>query len=191
LGDFLVEDGDIDDPEDVFFFTLSELTSQLPADARMVVAERRRLWTRYQEVDLPGVWVGPAMPAEHTYDSDAETIDGVAASPGVIEGTVRVVLDVASAQLEPGEILVAKDTDPAWASLMFLSGGLIADIGGVMSHTAVVARELGLPCVVATSNATRVLHSGDVVRLDGTRGRIEILSRAGRQLPAEQSGVSA
>lgn len=96
----------------------------------------------------------------------------------------------AAAELEPGEILVARDTDPAWASLMFLSAGLIADIGGVMSHTAVVARELGLPCVVSTRNATRILHTGDRVRLDGTHGSVRIVERADRPATIEP-GVSA
>src|SRR5262249_14682796 len=104
--------------------------------------------------------------------------DGVAASPGVIEAPVRVALDPSTCEIVPGEILVARDTDPGWASLMFVSGGLIADIGGVMSHTAVVARELGIPCVVSTRHAVRLLRTGDVVRLDGGNGRIHIVRRS-------------
>jgi phosphoenolpyruvate synthase/pyruvate phosphate dikinase len=95
---------------------------------------------------------------------------------------VRVALDPSTCQIVPGEILVARDTDPGWAALMFASGGLIADIGGVMSHTAVVARELGIPCVVSTRHAVHLLNTGDVVRLDGGSGLVQILSRAAKPL---------
>jgi pyruvate,water dikinase len=129
---------------------------------------------------VSSVWVGVPEPVVDgpEIDPDAETIDGIAASPGVVEAPVRVALDPSTCEIVPGEILVARDTDPGWASLMFVSGGLVADIGGVMSHTAVVARELGIPCVVSTGNAVLLLRTGDVVRLDGTNGRIQIVNRA-------------
>jgi pyruvate,water dikinase len=80
--------------------------------------------------------------------------------------------------VEPDEILVAPTTDPSWSSVMFISAALVVDIGGALSHAAVVARELGIPCVVATGNGTRVLATGDRVRVDGTAGTVEILRRA-------------
>ena len=114
-------------------------------------------------------------------------ITAIGASPGVIEGRVRVVLDPAEVDvIDEGEILIARNTDPAWASLMFLAAGLVSDIGGLMSHTAVIARELGIPCVVNARTATRALATGDRIRLDGTRGTIELLERARPGPPGEE-----
>jgi pyruvate,water dikinase len=107
-------------------------------------------------------------------------LTGIAAGSGVVEGLVRVVHDPDFTDVEPGEVLVAPTTDPSWASIMFVSAALVVDIGSVLSHAAVVARELGLPCVVNTGVGTRVLRDGDLVRVDGTAGTVEILRRAGR-----------
>ncbi len=91
---------------------------------------------------------------------------------------MRVVHDPAVVEIEPGEILVASTTDPSWASIMFVSSALVVDIGSVLSHAAVVARELGLPCVVNTGNGTRVLRDGDLVRVDGSAGTVQLIKRA-------------
>jgi pyruvate,water dikinase len=178
LGTVKVSGGDLADPSDVFFLTLDDLRQGWPADAAERVAERRAYYEHYGTLDLPEVWQGEpeALAAEES--ADGTDISGIGASPGVIEGRVRVVLDPAAVEVAEGDILVARHTDPAWASLMFLSAGLISDIGGLMSHTAVVARELGIPCVVNTRTATRCLNTGDRIRLDGTTGRIELLERA-------------
>jgi pyruvate,water dikinase len=93
----------------------------------------------------------------------------------VVEGRARVIENPSEAEVEDGEILIARHTDPAWASLMFLSAGLVSDIGGLMSHTAVVARELGIPCVVNTRTAVHTLRTGDLIRVDGTAGTVELL----------------
>jgi rifampicin phosphotransferase len=180
LGELLVADGVLDDRDDVFMLTADEIAGTDTEGYRDAVAVRRGVYEVYRTLDVPAVWVGAPEPVvdEPEIDTDAETIHGVAASPGVIEAPVRVVLDPSTCEIVPGEILVARDTDPGWASLMFVSRGLIADIGGVMSHTAVVARELGIPCVVSTGHAVRLLHTGDVVRLDGGNGRVHIVSRA-------------
>ena len=106
-----------------------------------------------------------------------EAISGLGVSAGVAEGRVRVVVDPSFAEVEPGEVLVTSTTDPSWASIMFLSSALIVDIGGPLSHAAVVARELGVPCVVNTRTGSSVLRTGDVVRVDGNTGSVEILDR--------------
>ena len=180
LGELLVADGVLDDRDDIFMLTAEEIAGTDTEGYRDTVAVRRSVHEMYRTLDVPAVWVGLPEPVvdEPEIDTHAETIHGVAASPGVIEAPVRVVLDPSNCDIVPGEILVARDTDPGWASLMFVSGGLIADIGGVMSHTAVVARELGIPCVVSTGHAVRLLHTGDVVRLDGANGRVHIVARA-------------
>ena len=89
-----------------------------------------------------------------------------------------VVTDPASAEVEPGDILVAHTTDPSWASIMFLCQALVVDIGGLLSHAAVVARELGIPCVMGTQQGTRTLRTGDRCRVDGSAGTVEVLERA-------------
>lgn len=87
--------------------------------------------------------------------------------------------DPALAEMEPGDILVAHTTDPSWASLMFMAHALVVDIGGQLSHAAVVARELGIPCVMNTLDGTRLLRNGDRLRVDGGAGTVEIVGRAG------------
>lgn len=173
LGTIQAADGTLDSPEDVFFLTLDDLRAGWPPRAAELAAERRTFFEHYRTLELPEIWQGEPQPATIDGDQDADTIHGIAASPGIVEGTVRVVLDPAQAEINDGEILVARNTDPAWASLMFLSAGLISDIGGLMSHTAVVARELGIPCAVNTRTATRTLRTGDRIRLNGTTGTIE------------------
>jgi pyruvate, water dikinase len=83
------------------------------------------------------------------------------------------------ASWDDGDILIAHTTDPSWVSLMFLASGLVVDIGGMMSHAAVVARELGIPCVMNTGRGTNALHTGDMIRIDGAAGTVEILQRIG------------
>ena len=90
---------------------------------------------------------------------------------------MRIVTDPSFADVEPGEILVSHTTDPSWASIMFVSAALVVDIGGIISHAAVVARELGIPAVVNTRHGTDLLRDGDRVRVDGSAGTVELLDR--------------
>lgn len=172
--------GELADAEDVFYLTAHELTHGLPAQARALVAERRALRAGYEELDLPGAWRGTPSPtrrADSEEEAATDVVIGQGVSAGVVDGPVRVVLDPSLADVEPGEILVARTTDPSWASVMFVSSGLVVDIGGALSHAAVVARELGIPCVVNTRTGTRSLRTGDLVRVDGTAGTVELLPR--------------
>jgi len=100
---------------------------------------------------------------------------GTPVSPGVVEGRVRVVLSPATAGLQQGEILVCPGTDPAWTPLFLTAGGLVTEVGGLMTHGAVVAREYGLPAVVGVHAATERLVTGKRIRLDGSTGRITVL----------------
>ncbi|MGM5069113.1 PEP/pyruvate-binding domain-containing protein [Rhodococcus qingshengii] len=189
-GVLLTETGDLPFPDDVFYLTVDEIRSKrVPFGAR-VVDERRALRARYEAVEIPDAWQGVAAPEVVGPAESIETIIGTPASPGLVEGYARVVLDPSDAHVEKGEILLAKDTDPGWASLMFLSSALVADIGGVMSHTAVVARELGIPCVVNTKVATRHIATGDYIRIDGSKGTIDVLVRAEGSDKAELSVLS-
>ena len=110
-----------------------------------------------------------------TPEGDSDAIVGDPVSPGMVEGLVRVVLNPHGTQLEPGEILVCPGTDPAWTPLFLTAGGLVMEVGGMMTHGSVVAREYGIPAVVGVHKATTRLQTGQRVRVDGSTGVIEVL----------------
>ena len=184
-GELMAADGLLDGPDDVFYLTATELAGGPPDDVRDLVAHRRELRTSYSELELPTGWGG--MPEvrekgdpEKAGDGDHdEPISGMPVSGGVTEGVARVVTNPDFAEVEPDEILVAHATDPSWSSIMFISSALVMDVGGTLSHAAVVARELGIPCVVNTRVGSRRIRTGDRVRVDGNTGAVEILSDPG------------
>lgn len=108
-------------------------------------------------------------------NDSGDVLTGSPVSPGVVEGLVHVVLDPRGAQLSPGEILVCPGTDPAWTPLFLTAGGLITEVGGVMTHGSVVAREYGIPAVVGVHQATLRLKDGQRLRMDGSTGEITLL----------------
>jgi pyruvate,water dikinase len=178
LGHILAADGRLDEPGDVFYLTNHEARAPLPADAKDLVAERRARRAQYQNLQLPLVFRGTPVPVESTGTGEnRRTLEGVGVSAGVVEGTARVVTDPGFAEVEDGEVLIAPTTDPSWSSILFVSAALVVDIGGALSHAAVVARELEIPCVVNTRDGTSVIHTGDRVRVDGRAGTVEILER--------------
>jgi pyruvate,water dikinase len=121
----------------------------------------------------------PAGRASTRYAPGSDSGDGVLSgspvSPGVVEGVVHVVFDPRGAQLAPGEILVCPGTDPSWTPLFLAAGGLVMEVGGLMTHGSVVAREYGIPAVVGVHEATSRLQSGQRVRVDGTAGRVVVV----------------
>lgn len=129
----------------------------------------------------PGPTVAGAhlpTPTEHALSgtSDGAYLTGIGASTGTVEGIVRVVVEP-SGDLQPGEILVVPVTDPTWVSLMIDSSAVVVDSGGVLSHAAIIARELSIPCVVNTQLGTQILRTGDRVKVDGQAGTVELLER--------------
>lgn len=185
LGQELVDYGLLDERDDIFYLTARELVSRdgrPPDDARELVARRRERRADYQRLAIPPAWAGmpqvtaidDAAPADR---NDGDVVTGVGASGGVAEGTVRVLMTPDFGDAQPDEILVSPTTDPSWASIMFVSAALVVDVGGALSHAAVVAREIGIPCVVNTQDGTRRLRTGDRVRVDGDHGTVEILAR--------------
>jgi pyruvate,water dikinase len=188
IGSILVSEGRLADPEDAFYLTIDELTGTAatnPAiDIRGIVIVRRQIRAEYQALAVPSAWTGQpepqplcAQPAEMVH-----SLSGTGACAGVVEGRAVVVTNPAETEVDDGDILIAHTTDPSWVSLMFLSSALVVDIGGLMSHAAVVARELGIPCVMNTGNGTTVLRTGDFIRVDGTAGTVEIISRESHPL---------
>lgn len=183
VGDDLARRGVVGDPADVFYLTVAELADPTLSDGiKEAVALRRERRDEYLKVKLPESWTGQpeAIPitASEAAAEGAE-ITGLAVSPGVVEGRVRVVLDpLAGEPLQPGEILVCETTDPSWTSLFLVAAGLVIDVGGALSHGAILARELGVPCVINSRIGTQVLRTGDLLRVDGDAGRVEVLRSA-------------
>jgi pyruvate,water dikinase len=175
IGAELAKQGVFDDPEDVFYLTLDELLGQEPPDdTRDRVAARRRQRDEYLQLELPESWVGMVEPIARTMTEEDAPLSGLGVSPGVAEGPVRIVEDGAG-ELHPGEILVCEATDPSYAGYFLVAAGVITDIGGAMGHGAIVAREVGIPCVVNTHDGSRRLRTGERVRIDGTTGAIQRL----------------
>jgi pyruvate,water dikinase len=184
LGRTLVDGGVLDEVDDVFFFTRPELLGDLPADAREIVTFRRARREEYRAMNLPTVFTGVPEPvaADSDEDQTSGVVPGSPGGPGLVEGRVRVVLDPDHAEpLDSGEILVCRMTDPGWTPLFTLASALVIDIGSPTSHGAIIARELGLPCVIGTGTGTRLLHDGDLVRVDGDSGTVTVLERRGVQ----------
>lgn len=193
-GRSLQHSGVLDDADDVAFLTFDEIMRGPGADARRAVRARRDQHAAFESVALPTVWVGSPEPLRRPDGSDGPDrsdgpvgagasdgapLRGVAAASGVAEGRVRVIMTAAEAvELEPGEVLVCPTTDPSWVSAFYLAAALVVDIGGPVSHAAIVSRELGVPCVVGTGHGTAQLRTGDLVRVDGAAGTVELLEAA-------------
>lgn len=181
IGRELAAAGRLDDPEDVFGLTYDELTAaRPPADLRSLAAERAAIRADYLTTDLAEKFTGPPQRIPLT-TAEAGPSDKPITGEGVGGGTVtaraRVIIDPAAEDLEPGEVLVCRSTDPGWTSLFHLAGGVAVDMGGSMSHAAIIARELGIPCLTCTGDGTRRVRTGDLVRLDGDAGTLAILER--------------
>jgi phosphohistidine swiveling domain-containing protein len=176
-GAWLAEQGHLGEPSEVFHLTLDELRSPSGSYAA-VVAARAAEHAEFEDYDPPVTFIGMPVPnTAASTDTSARSLTAAAGAPGVVEGVVRVVRDPDDGDdLGEGEILVCSMTDPGWAPLMSLAAGLVIDIGGPSSHGAIVARELGVPCVIGTGHGTTWLRTGDRVRIDGSAGLVERLS---------------
>ena len=183
VGAELAKAGSIAAAGDVFFLDFDELRVALRgADLRKLVAERRRMYdVELRRRHVPrlllsdGTDVEAAAAARTAALSQAAAVDrltGTPASAGTATGKARVILDPVGAHVEPGEILVAPSTDPGWTPLFMTAGALVMEMGGVISHGAVVAREYGIPAVVGVADATTQLRDGQVVTVDGATGTV-------------------
>jgi rifampicin phosphotransferase len=178
--DRLVQAGLIGDREDVFFLTFQEFheavrTSRV--DDRLI-AERRDAFRSYQALTPPRVLTSDGEAVAGAYRRDdlpAGALTGLPVSAGTAEGRARVILDLADADLVAGDILVTAYTDPSWTPAFVTISGLVTEVGGLMTHGAVIAREYGLPAVVGVQQATRTIRDGQRIRVNGTDGVIEIL----------------
>jgi phosphohistidine swiveling domain-containing protein len=202
VGRKLVEDGRLDQPDDVLFLRYNELRMLIGSadalDGRAIASQRRAEREAAARI-RPRNWVGTVTPSQlafpylvnwgypERFHREAEAggassadgrIPGIAGSPGVVEGTARVVMTVEQFDdVRDGDILVCQMTNPAWVVLFTKIAGLVTDTGGVTSHPAVLSREFGIPAVIGTSDATHRISTGDRIRVDGSNGVVEILSR--------------
>lgn len=179
-GRMAVERGLLADVSDVWMLDLDELIAVLegpPRDVRETVAARRGTWKRYARLSPPPMLTseGEVPPLSASSQETPGVLRGMGASVGVVEGTARVVMDPAREVLRPGEILVAPFTDPGWTPLFIHARALVMEVGGLMTHGSVVAREYGLPAVVGVTGATTRIRSGQRIRVDGDRGQVVLL----------------
>ncbi|MFJ3641242.1 phosphoenolpyruvate synthase [Streptomyces sp. NPDC090108] len=177
----LVRAGVLGDEEDVFYLTFQELHDVVrtrKADAALV-QRRREAFRSYRTLTPPRVLTSDGEALTGSYrreDVPAGALTGLPVSTGTVEGRARVVLDIAKADLEAGDILVTAFTDPSWSPLFVGIAGLVTEVGGLMTHGAVIAREYGLPAVVGVDAATCLIRDGQRIRVHGTEGYVEILS---------------
>ena len=190
LGKRLHTAGHLKTPRDVFFLTISEVigvyegTTTAESLAKLCESRKQeqaslrtpppdRFETRGPLELYP--YFTPATTSLDEKEGSGDEITGTGACPGIVRGVVRVVTDPRNATLQEGEILVAQQTDPGWVVLFPAASGLLVERGSLLSHSAIVARELQLPCVVSIRNITSILQSGDLVEMNGSTGEVKII----------------
>ncbi|MEE4543159.1 rifamycin-inactivating phosphotransferase [Streptomyces sp. V4-01] len=176
----LVRAGVLPDAEDVFYLTFQEFHDVVRAnrvDGRLL-QRRKDAFRSYQSLRPPRVLTSDGEAVTGSYrreDVPAGALVGLPVSAGTVEGRARVILDMARADLEPGDILVTAHTDPSWSPLFVGITGLVTEVGGLMTHGAVIAREYGLPAVVGVEQATGLIRDGQRIRVHGADGYVELL----------------
>jgi rifampicin phosphotransferase len=176
----LVQAHVLHEKEDIFYLRFEELQDVVRMNQvdDQLIRERKEAFRSYQALTPPRVLTSDGEGIAGAYRRDdlpAGALVGLPVSAGTVEGRARVILDMAEADLEPGDILVTAYTDPSWTPLFVTIKGLVTEVGGVMTHGAVIAREYGLPAVVGVEHATRLIQDGQQIRLHGTDGYVEIL----------------
>ena len=188
LGRRHAEAGNLVDPEHIFMLLDAELESFVADSASMkqTLADRAAQWKTLWGLEPPFFIVDGKVPPLSMWKkkgvSDAakasvgEVLTGVAGCAGVVRGRARVILDPSDpGALEPGDILVAPLTDPAWTPLFMAAGGVVVNVGGQISHAIIVSRELGLPCVVSVTDATDRIVDGSLIEVNGTTGQVTVV----------------
>ena len=176
----LVKAGVLREPEDIFYLRLAELAAVVRASQvdDQLIRQRAEAHRSYAALTPPRVLTSDGEAVTGSYrrgDVPPGALTGLAVSAGTVEGRARVVLDMADADLEAGDILVTAYTDPSWTPAFVAIDGLVTEVGGLMTHGAVIAREYGLPAVVGVEHATRLIRDGQRIRVHGTDGYVEFL----------------
>jgi pyruvate,water dikinase len=188
----------LDHPRDVFYLEVEECLGHITGtattcDLRGLVAVRKAEFDRYRQLPPPAdrIETHGAVQAGNSFQSkgpaaavpEGDRLKGLGCCPGVVRGPVRVITDPRNATLNSGNILVAERTDPGWIMLFPSAAGLLVERGSLLSHSAIVAREMGIPAVVSLTGVTRWLHDGDVVELDGSTGVVVRLTTTAKEAP--------
>jgi rifampicin phosphotransferase len=176
----LVQNNLISEKEDIFYLPFEELHEVVRTNKLdyQLIRKRKDDYKFFEKLTPPRVITSDGEIITGQYKREnlpAQAIAGLAVSSGVIEGRARVILNMEDAELEVGDILVTSFTDPGWTPLFVSIKGLVTEVGGLMTHGAVIAREYGLPAVVGVENATKLIKDGQRIRVHGTEGYIEIL----------------
>lgn len=180
-GEDLADAGVLEKAEDIMFLELDEACAAArdSVDRRSLVSQRRRAHAHeMRRRSVPGALLTDGTDVEATTSPASAPEDGfigMPAAPGRAEGRARVVVDPVGAHVEPGEILVAPTTDPGWTPLFMTAAGLVSDTGSPIAHGPTVAREYGIPAVICVRDATTAINTGDLLRIDGTAGTVEII----------------
>ena len=185
LGKRLQSEGQLAQAGDVFYLKLEEaMSGKSVSYVKTVHARKEEQQVFRNQTPPPDRFHTEAPISEYvSFQSalpytapDGDNLSGIGACPGIVRGKVRVVLDPREATLEKGEILVAQQTDPGWVVLFPAASGLLVERGSLLSHSAIVARELNLPCVVSIADVTKILKTGDVVEMNGKTGELTIIN---------------
>jgi pyruvate,water dikinase len=176
----LVQANIIHEKEDIYYLTFEELREVVRTKKLdyQIINRLKDEYKLYEKLTPPRVITSDGEIITGKYKRDnlpAGAMVGLPVSSGVIEGRARVILNMEDAALEKGDILVTSFTDPSWTPLFVSIKGLVTEVGGLMTHGAVIAREYGLPAVVGIENATRLIKDGQRIRVHGTEGYVEIL----------------
>src|SRR6267154_1805324 len=176
----LVQANVIYEKEDIYYLTFEELREAVRTKKLdyQIISKRKHKYTFYEKLTPPRVLTsdGEIIAGEYKREHlPAEALVGLPVSSGVIEGRARVIFNMEDADLEEGDIVVTSFTDPSWTPLFVSIKGLVTEVGGLMTHGAVIAREYGLPAVVNVENATKLINDGQRIRVNGTEGYVEIL----------------
>ncbi|MGG1679682.1 phosphoenolpyruvate synthase [Neobacillus sp. NRS-1170] len=176
----LAQAGVIHEKEDIYYLTFEELHEVVRTNKLdyQIISKRKDEYKFFDKLTPPRVITsdGEIIAGEYKRENlPADAIVGLAVSSGIIEGRARVILNIEDADLEDGDILVTSFTDPSWTPLFVSIKGLVTEVGGLMTHGAVIAREYGLPAVVGVENATKLIKDGQRIRVHGTEGYITIL----------------
>ncbi|BCL78009.1 putative phosphoenolpyruvate synthase [Ktedonobacteria bacterium brp13] len=176
----LVQANVIYEKEDIYYLTFEELREVVRTNKLdyQIISKRKDEYKLYEKLTPPRVITSDGEIIAGKYKREnlpTEALVGLPVSSGVIEGRARVILNMEDADLEDGDILVTSFTDPSWTPLFVSIKGLVTEVGGLMTHGAVIAREYGLPAVVNVGNATKLINDGQKIRVNGTEGYVEIL----------------
>jgi len=175
----LVQNGIIQQKEDIYYLSFDEFREVVRTNSLDygIIASRKEEFAHYEKLTPPRAMTsdGEILSGEYSNQVPDGALAGIPVSGGTVEGRARVIMRMEDAHLEDGDVLVTAFTDPSWTPVFVSIKGLVTEVGGTMTHGSVIAREYGLPAVVGVENATALIKDGQMIRVNGTEGYVEIL----------------